>query len=1273
MAKKKVVHIDVVVDDKGTTKKIAVDAKALGGQLDKTAKSSKNAQKQTKGLGQQSANGTKNFSKMSQGISGGLVPAYATLAAQIFAVSAAFQFLQSASDYRNLIQAQEVYGAIVGTNFAGITKALQEATNGQLKYQEAASATAIGTAAGLSSTQLKDLATAANNASIALGRNLTDSFNRLIRGTTKAEPELLDELGIILRLKPATEEYARSIGVAAESLNAFQRTQAVTNFVVEEANKKFGKIGEIMDKDAYAVAQFTKSFDDLVNTIKEVVVGTLTPAFQFLTKNTMSLFAALGLFALPITKSMLPAMDEWAKKSKTTSKAAGIAFAKSKAKLGEQVLKTKELAETQKNSISTANKYSKSLEGKGKAGGRDGFSFLTGQSKDGRAQANAKRILENAEKQVKKSQTVLTGTLAGFNKKQVEDLRRSYDIRTAIAARSAKQTAGFWRVAGARMKVAARGVGVAWAGTFKLIQAAGVGAVKLIDKAFKFASWVGMGLLLFDLGKMAYEAMFGTKEVVTELSEEIGKVSQRATELTEFLTNVNEVRSEGLLDLGNKVTNLGNAMGEINIHKFIDEINSLQEMEAGSKAYTELQETLALTATQIEILEPEFKGLVAAVLSGNPITDAAATAYRKLGSELQEYGVALANLPNLQKQVNTDLSAITGSISQSPIDRLKNSLEDLGEAQVTAQEGQALQHAKNVKDRAKLMADERKKLQDFQNSREFRNPRNENVRADNKVKLDAMGAEFAAISKATTAEAEKDAAAVIALQKKIDFNKAFQAELESSSKDIKSNEDKILTIKEKVAKIDRTNNTFAGKRAQLIIGEQNAEAKILSIKNQQIVAEANFNAAKKANKGIKEDSQEMKDAQRLLDSLGKELTIAQALKQIEIDRRESASKRIDMSEALLKFDEKRLDLSLKQVSAQKALRQAEAGLGKSAGEGSIAKGREIREARIALNTADIAAAQNEVNRAKKHGIELGKLGENASETEVLNQVKTLRNAESRLKVLRDLQTEFRNSSRLVVLNSQSLTKDLQLRQQGFSLDASSQAFNEKINAERAKGTHFTQAQIDLMYEEHVAQEGLNTLIDAQTRLRDGLTSSLTDGLDGLISGTMTVKQAFANMATSVLKMISRIIAEMLVARLIMSAFGGPMSGLSTLPIQAGQTGSTFQGPPVGRYGGIMKGYSEGGIARGRNAGYPAILHGTEAVVPLPNGNSIPVEMRNGGGGTNNIGITINIDGNNNAQSEQTGGSGNQAAAIGKLVAGVVQDELQKQKRPGGILSPYGAA
>jgi len=42
----------------------------------------------------------KNFSKQSQGISGGLVPAYATLAASLFAIDAAFRALKEAADLR---------------------------------------------------------------------------------------------------------------------------------------------------------------------------------------------------------------------------------------------------------------------------------------------------------------------------------------------------------------------------------------------------------------------------------------------------------------------------------------------------------------------------------------------------------------------------------------------------------------------------------------------------------------------------------------------------------------------------------------------------------------------------------------------------------------------------------------------------------------------------------------------------------------------------------------------------------------------------------------------------------------------------------------------------------------------------------------------------------------------------------------------------------------------------------------------------------------------
>ena len=39
-----------------------------------------------------------------------------------------------------------------------------------------------------------------------------------------------------------------------------------------------------------------------------------------------------------------------------------------------------------------------------------------------------------------------------------------------------------------------------------------------------------------------------------------------------------------------------------------------------------------------------------------------------------------------------------------------------------------------------------------------------------------------------------------------------------------------------------------------------------------------------------------------------------------------------------------------------------------------------------------------------------------------------------------------------------------------------------------------------------------------------------------------------------------------------------------------------------------QGYQYGGIASGPRSGYTAMLHGTEAIIPLPNGRSVPVEM-----------------------------------------------------------------
>ena len=62
--------VDVVVDDKGTTKKMAVDQRQLKKAMDGTAASSRNARKQIRGAAQTASASGKQFAALSAGTGG---------------------------------------------------------------------------------------------------------------------------------------------------------------------------------------------------------------------------------------------------------------------------------------------------------------------------------------------------------------------------------------------------------------------------------------------------------------------------------------------------------------------------------------------------------------------------------------------------------------------------------------------------------------------------------------------------------------------------------------------------------------------------------------------------------------------------------------------------------------------------------------------------------------------------------------------------------------------------------------------------------------------------------------------------------------------------------------------------------------------------------------------------------------------------------------------------------------------------------------------------
>ena len=105
-----------------------------------------------------------------------------------------------------------------------------------------------------------------------------------------------------------------------------------------------------------------------------------------------------------------------------------------------------------------------------------------------------------------------------------------------------------------------------------------------------------------------------------------------------------------------------------------------------------------------------------------------------------------------------------------------------------------------------------------------------------------------------------------------------------------------------------------------------------------------------------------------------------------------------------------------------------------------------------------------------------------------------------------------------------------------------------------------------------------------------------------------------------------------------------------------------------RYGGVMSGsgrsFAGGGIASGPEAGYGAVLHGTEAVVPVGNDRSIPVKLQ-GAGGTNNVAVTVNVNQEGQSESFMTGDG---ARELGETIANIARDTISKEQRAGGLLS-----
>ncbi|NBW12267.1 MAG: hypothetical protein EBR82_29975, partial [Caulobacteraceae bacterium] len=261
---------------------------------------------QMRGIAGATGAASRDFAEQSRGL-GGLVRLYATFAANIFAVSAAFNVLRDAANTSSLIEGLNTLGAVSGKSLGSLSKQLVQASDGAISLSEAMSSVAMTSSAGMTSQNILRLGAVAKNASIALGISMPDALNRLSRGVTKLEPELLDELGIFTKIEPATQAYALQLGKAVSQLTDFEKRQAFANAVVKEGEEKFAALA---DSKANPYDKLLASLKNVAFSGLELLNTVLKPIVEILASSPTAL--ALGLTAIiaAIVKKALPAVAD---------------------------------------------------------------------------------------------------------------------------------------------------------------------------------------------------------------------------------------------------------------------------------------------------------------------------------------------------------------------------------------------------------------------------------------------------------------------------------------------------------------------------------------------------------------------------------------------------------------------------------------------------------------------------------------------------------------------------------------------------------------------------------------------------------------------------------------------------------------------------------------------------------------------------------------------------------------------------------------------------
>lgn len=258
---------------------------------------------------------------------------------------------------------------------------------------------------------------------------------------------------------------------------------------------------------------------------------------------------------------------------------------------------------------------------------------------------------------------------------------------------------------------------------------------------------------------------------------------------------------------------------------------------------------------------------------------------------------------------------------------------------------------------------------------------------------------------------------------------------------------------------------------------------------------------------------------------------------------------------------------------------------------------------------------------------------------------------------RALDLQYQYAQQLVQETNKEAEKAIIFERQA-ALVANQREVQRTLNELQAKAD---QDRLNALQKVIEQQYKLNTGVQQQLQLADGIANTLGQGIgsafDALIAGSESWGASLKQIASGVLIDIAKQLLQIFVIEQAINAIRNVLTPFSAAtPLGAG-------GGKIGKFGTLGPNY---GIPQRANGGpvtggstYLVGERGPELFVPGRSGTIVPNDKM-GGGSTN---VVVNVD----ASGSKVEGNDQQGNQLGRVIAAAVQQEIIKQKRPGGLL------